>query len=281
VDKALDDCFQLISLFYLTIGKNNEAPAVFAFTSTVKRLLDHLHDAPFSAKDIDSVLDRLSTMRTIIHRGKDSYSPHLLQILETRVNHCEELTLQLRDSLKTLSPRLAPLHEKLISILRSTSAASTKTKFATAELKAFEKQLDEIEKTEVNGKFVTADGSIPEGQEIVLALLDRCQRWVAENLERKGQVDEGLKPIYNRLLEIRNDLEKLSLTQAWSLRETDLYMYQRELDSIDEARQDGKFIGTDGKPGVNGQTVSLIAFVRIYLAFAPFLIRETALILQR
>ena len=28
VDTVLDDCFQLISLFFLTIGRNNEAPAV-------------------------------------------------------------------------------------------------------------------------------------------------------------------------------------------------------------------------------------------------------------
>lgn len=28
VDNVLDDCFQLISLFFLTIGRNNEAPAV-------------------------------------------------------------------------------------------------------------------------------------------------------------------------------------------------------------------------------------------------------------
>ena len=28
VDRILEDCFQLISLFFLTIGRNNEAPAV-------------------------------------------------------------------------------------------------------------------------------------------------------------------------------------------------------------------------------------------------------------
>ena len=47
---------------------------------------------------------------------------------------------------------------------------------------------------------------------------------------------------------IRNDLEKLSVTQAWSLRETDLYDYQRQLDRIDESRVDGNFVDDDGKP---------------------------------
>ena len=46
---------------------------------------------------------------------------------------------------------------------------------------------------------------------------------------------------YEKLRSIRNSLEKLSLTQAWSLRETDLYSYQRQLDRVDEARINGNF----------------------------------------
>ena len=38
-------------------------------------------------------------------------------------------------------------------------------------------------------------------------------------------------------MSIRNKLEKLSLTQAWSLRETDLWDFQRQLDRIDEVWQ--------------------------------------------
>lgn len=46
---------------------------------------------------------------------------------------------------------------------------------------------------------------------------------------------------------VRNDLEKLSLTQAWSLRETDLYDFQRQLDKIDESRQGGNFYDDRGR----------------------------------
>lgn len=48
-------------------------------------------------------------------------------------------------------------------------------------------------------------------------------------------------------MSIRNDLEKLSLTQAWSLRETDLYDFQRQLDRIDESRVEGNFQDAEGK----------------------------------
>lgn len=54
--------------------------------------------------------------------------------------------------------------------------------------------------------------------------------------------------MYEVLVSIRNDLDKLSLTQAWSLRETDLYDFQRQLDKIDESRVDGNWLDDEGKP---------------------------------
>lgn len=36
LDTVLDDCLQLISLFFLTIGRNNEAPAAYSVVSTIK-----------------------------------------------------------------------------------------------------------------------------------------------------------------------------------------------------------------------------------------------------
>jgi hypothetical protein len=65
-------------------------------------------------------------------------------------------------------------------------------------------------------------------------------------LYRKGVCPEPFREKYQTLVEIRNKLEKLSLTQAWSLRETDLYDYQRQLDRIDESRVDGNFVDADG-----------------------------------
>lgn len=49
-------------------------------------------------------------------------------------------------------------------------------------------------------------------------------------------------------MSIRNELDKLSITPAWSLRETDLYDFQRQLDRIDESRVDGNFFDEDGNP---------------------------------
>ena len=57
---------------------------------------------------------------------------------------------------------------------------------------------------------------------------------------------EAFSAKYQTLVEIRNKLDKLSLTQAWSLRETDLYDYQRQLERIDESRVDHNFVDAEG-----------------------------------
>lgn len=108
-------------------------------------------------------------------------------------------------------------------------------------------QLKKIEASQKDGKFVDADGNPLAGQDGVKSLIERCWRWTEIVLERKGKIQEGFQEQYDRLLEIRNQLDRLSVTQAWSLRETDLFGYQRKLDRIDEARVNGNFVDGEGQ----------------------------------
>jgi len=71
---------------------------------------------------------------------------------------------------------------------------------------------------------------------------------VTDLASRQGKIDERVQDKYDKLRDIRDKLEQMNLTQAWSLRETDLYSYQRQLDRIDEARVDGNFLDHEGKP---------------------------------
>lgn len=118
----------------------------------------------------------------------------------------------------------------------------------------------------MDGHFRGEDGSVLAGSDEVEDLLRRCLLWsdivlerfvvpfsphpavVLTTQNRKGVIPEPFKPIYDVLISIRNDLDKLSVTQAWSLRETDLYDFQRQLDKIDESRVDGNWLDDQGKP---------------------------------
>ncbi|KJK86194.1 hypothetical protein H633G_09950 [Metarhizium anisopliae BRIP 53284] len=255
LDKVLESCFQLLSLFYLTIGRNNEAPAAYSLTSTIKRLLDHLTEAAlYSAKDLESIKSALEETACAISQAQKAeesqakHSPYLLTLLSKRVSLCQTMLDNLRKRLESIGSPLLVTHEKLISILRQISFANTKSKFSTSEVQKLRNQLLDVGNKRKDGKFVAEDGTVPPGEAEISELYERCVQWSGIVLERKGNVHESWRPTYDVLVGIRNDLEKLSLTQAWSLRETDLYDFQRQLDKIDENRQNGNFYDDKGRP---------------------------------
>ena len=59
----------------------------------------------------------------------------------------------------------------------------------------------------------------------------------------------------------------MNLTQAWSLRETDLYSFQRQLDRIDEARVEGNFLDANGQPADLHSQRTLLYLLRKSYAF--------------
>lgn len=92
-------------------------------------MLDHLEEAGFySAKDLNSITKTLENMRQNVERGKEMYSPALLTLLQNRQEQCQLSLEKLQNGLAVLAPDLAPTHETLVSILRSTSAVNTRSK---------------------------------------------------------------------------------------------------------------------------------------------------------
>jgi hypothetical protein len=108
-------------------------------------------------------------------------------------------------------------------------------------------------------------GVFPASQAICSSLLENCFD-IAQEIkaqEDSKHVASSLKPIYDRLQDIRSELERLVLTHRWSLRETDLWNYSLSLQEIDKMRVDGKFVDSDGnRPG--GQYVLLYLLRRCY-----------------
>lgn len=142
VDKVLESCFQLLSLLFLTIGRNQEAPAAYSLTSTIKRILDHLTEcALYSEKDLQSMSTTLGRLSESIQRAatgdvpvNTSHSPYLITLLANRVSLCQTALAQLEHNLESIAPSILEKHEKCISILRCMCAANTKTKVCTLSL---------------------------------------------------------------------------------------------------------------------------------------------------
>lgn len=172
----------------------------------------------------------------------------------------------------SLTPDLSPKYEKLVSILRSLSACNTRSTFPEAEVDDFLVQLKELQaELRPYGIHAFSEDSetkedklaemveklqlaykhpepAPAAKDLIETLMRRNFLWCNLIKEKKGRIAPAFQETYDKLLGIRTKLEKLSLTQAWSLRETDLWNYQRQLDRIDESRVDGNFIDALGRP---------------------------------
>lgn len=73
--------------------------------------------------------------------------------------------------------------------------------------------------------------------------MEECYE-IAHETKARGDslnVSESLRPIYDRLKSIRVELERLSLTHRWTLKETDLYNFTVALADIDRMRKDGRW----------------------------------------
>ena len=166
------------------------------------------------------------------------------------------------DSLSVLSPELVPLHQRLVTMRRQFAALAAKENPSKAELQKLLDELRKIDGKRVDGKFCVGPGasSVPPSQAICSSLVEDCFD-IAHEIKARGysiNLSEELKPVYERLKEMRAELERLSLTHRWTLRETDLYNYTVALRDIDQMRTQGRWnVGenTDGKP-THGQYVS-------------------------
>ena len=200
VDFVLDDCLQLVSLFFMAIGRNNEAPAMYSMTSTITRLCEHLKEAAFySKKDLQSLADTLEKMEHTLEKGVDQYSPYLLTRIKYRLEVCQALLQELRDFLSTLSPEMIPTWENLVSLLRGLAALNTRSKvrnrslvenstnnhqYNPKDLQELREKLLQVQATMKDGSLPGDDGKVGSGQDLVVPLLNRCLKF-AEIIESK------------------------------------------------------------------------------------------------
>ncbi len=70
----------------------------------------------------------LDKMEETVERGKITYSPHLVTLLEARMQTCKNQLADLQEYLKKITPELVPTWEKLVSLLRSAAALNTRSK---------------------------------------------------------------------------------------------------------------------------------------------------------
>lgn len=253
VDVVLDDVFQLLSLSFLTIGHNKSAAATYASLSTVRRLLSHLKESQiYTGNDYEPVRARLDEIQAILKQQSDRENPEVIALIERELKVCVEGLREVEEAYNHVIPEVGPLLQQVYGIRREImSVASTpdgaKNRTLALELQPLLKRLQTIEKRHLTGdknEFVTESGAkiVDKSVGLLAGQIDDCFELIKDFEAETNRVDPSLLPVYSELLHLKTTLEGLTITHRWTMRETDLYGYQKKLQAIDERRVGGLFV---------------------------------------
>ncbi|KAF9913743.1 hypothetical protein BX616_009673 [Lobosporangium transversale] len=251
VNCILDDVFVILSLCFMAVGKTKESPATYVQLLTIKQCLTGLQESGvFAAEDLKQYEDRLKQLEDFIKvdEAKSSTPDIQTKILRRKLDFNNKLLKELQDAVKSISPELAPIHRRLVQlkIELATLASRSSSSWSSSEVHHIQEELREIESKREDGKFMDAEGNVVCGQAAVIGLLEDCYDDCHNLLATKEPVPQSLRDIFDRLEAIKSDLERLVLTQRWTLRETDLWQYEIQLSEISALRTNGKFVNRDG-----------------------------------
>jgi hypothetical protein len=158
----------------------------------------------------------------------------------------------------------------MLRIRRHFASICCRSDYLPSDIKPLQEKIRAIDNMRVNGKFLGQDGeSVPAGQAVLVNLLEQLFFWSHDLIVACSDgFSPNLQSIRERLLEIKNQLERLELTHKWTLRQTDLFTYQHQLhdivkmkysneneEEIDDPNLLGKFLNEDRKTAPEGQTI--------------------------
>ncbi|KAF9112226.1 hypothetical protein BGX27_003781 [Mortierella sp. AM989] len=249
VNSVLDDVFVILSLCFMAVGKTKESPATYVQLLTIKQCLLGLQESGiYAAEDLKQYQDRLKELEAFISADETKASVPDIQtrILRRKLEFNNNLLKELLDISKSISPELAPTYRRLVLLKTELDTLASKSSWDSTDVRHIQEELREIEAKRIDGKFMDEQGNVVGGQAAVIGLLEDCYDDCHNLLATKERVPSALQDIFQRLQAIKADLEKLVLTQRWTLRETDLWQYQIQLNEISSLRTNGKFIDRDG-----------------------------------
>lgn len=214
-------------------------------------------------------------------RNKNQIEEDLL--LRAKLKHCTDEYQKIHSKLEEICPDLNTIMEKLYHIRRGLlSLASPTQKIDTTDsisyfnnnkesqdtLAALKLELTELEShRDEDGNFKSLETNEVKikGQYALAGLVDNCHDLINDFSNCSSEntlLDSRLQPIYDELINIKTNLANLMITRRWTLRETDLFRYQKRLKEIDNLRENGKF--PTSASGTKGQSILLYLLRRCY-----------------
>lgn len=270
-DLVIEDVWQLLLLSFVTCGLTKFAPATYLSLSTVYKLLTHLKECQvYLVDDLRPIGQRLGEIRAIIDADDDeddsdsdvprNHKAEESLLLRTKWSRCQAAYQELQDTFDQMPRDLDDAYTQLIHTRQALLNYVTLQDGASgvapklSELKAQLRQIGALR--DESGKFRSAasEKERERAQMVLDGLYDDCNNLLndldiqhggvaaalatltLDMLDTEAEVLDSFREVYDELLALKRTLEKLLVTRRWTLRETDLYTYQKLLKLLDERR---------------------------------------------
>ncbi|KAI9483485.1 MAG: hypothetical protein EXX96DRAFT_558345 [Benjaminiella poitrasii] len=257
-DDVLDEILQMLSLCFLSLGKTRESPAVYSQVVAIKHIFDRLDEfGVYEEEYLKPYKVKLDEIEKILNVDRKSHAlpEPVMQVLQYKYRQCNRIYNNLINTIHEVAPELIPIRDKMLRIRRHLASVCCRSNYLPSDIKSSQEKIRDIDNLRVNGKFICEDGvTIPAGQAVTINLLEQLFFWSHDLIIACSEdFSPALQSIRERLLEIKNQLERLELTHKWTLRQTDLFTYQHQLHDIVKMRYSDKNEEEAGDPKLLGK----------------------------
>ena len=235
-----------------------------------KNAYQHIHSEDTQSNNLLSISDNELVK---LEKENDATEDFLLK---NKLNECLDEYHRIENKIEKIDPQLEELVQKLYSMRRELLSVTISSKNNNNKLfvhKTVKKSVEEslgndsaIEDDNEIQAFITAcserlksieDSDIVSsdyiqtlsGYSVFFGLLDECHDLVNDLVHQQIYDNDNntyynnpfLQQIYQKLIDIKTSLENLVVTRRWTLRETDLFHYQKQLSDIEKLRSGSSF----------------------------------------
>lgn len=227
---------------------------IFPMDSKDKSFISHKREESLLLRN---KLNKCQQVYNDLEKGFNQIPPDLERIYNKLIKIRKNLLNYLTNSLETPSRSTVSLNDQSLPAIKLPNKLHGSQEKNLQDLK---KQLEYIESLrDEDGKFqskVATPQQLHSTQMVLNGLLDDCNNFfndvviqsensdissIFESLSIKDDKDNDavlktFHDLYNKLISLKLTLENLLITRRWTMRETDLYNYQKMLKTIDEDR---------------------------------------------